>query len=92
MEKKNADGLLGKIIDTTFIFALVAGLATTFGTGAYMVSACVAELFGIQNTFLLVASLVFAIAMLFLASSYVGIDKGLQKKLQILILIMQLAL
>jgi len=77
--EKHADGLVGRIIDTVFIFALVAGLATTFGTGAYMVSACVSEVLGIQNSFTLVASLVFAIAILFLASSYVGIDKGLQK-------------
>ncbi|PIC63474.1 choline transporter [Sporosarcina sp. P13] len=77
--EKHTNGLLGKIVDISFIFTVVIGLACTFGTGVYMVSDGWAQILNIQNTIVLTIIIVSIISLVFITSSYLGLDKGLSK-------------
>ena len=43
------DGVCGKIIDLTAIFALIAGTATTFSLATPLLSAAIGRIFGISS-------------------------------------------
>lgn len=45
---KNADGLLGRVIDMFALFALLAGTATTFSVATPLMASIVVKLFGIE--------------------------------------------
>ena len=48
--KSKTDGPIGKAIDLTFMFGIIAGTATSMGFGTPMVSAGLAKLFGIADS------------------------------------------
>lgn len=47
--KDKVDGIIGRLIDLTFMFGIIAGTATSMGFGTPMVSAGIAKLFGIND-------------------------------------------
>ena len=71
--------VVGKIIDTIFIFSCVGAMGITLGLSVPMVTEGIAELLGVQSSFGMNVSLMLAITALFTVSSYVGIEKGMAK-------------
>ncbi len=77
--KKAADGLIGKVIDILFMFGLIGGVGTSMGLGTPMLSAGIAELFGVARGFFLDVIVVIIWAIIFGASVYSGLEKGIKR-------------
>lgn len=69
---------LGRIVDFVFIIALVGGTGTSLGLATPMLAACVAELFGIEQTALLEYAVVLLAVALFAYSVFRGLNKGIK--------------
>ncbi|WP_211878308.1 BCCT family transporter [Pseudarthrobacter albicanus] len=77
--KVKAAGIGGRVIDLLFLFGTFGGLILTVTVTVNTVSAGVAGLMGIQNAFWLKAIILTLSTVVFGLSSFIGIDKGLQK-------------
>lgn len=77
--EKAVKGLFGKIVDFIFIFAAVGSICITAGVAASTIASVVAQLCGIENSFILTAGVLLGIAVLYSLSSLVGIEKGMRK-------------
>lgn len=69
---------LGRIVDFIFIIALVGGTGTSLGLATPMIAACVAKLFGIEQTRWLEYVVVFMAVALFAFSVFRGLNKGIK--------------
>lgn len=69
---------LGRIVDFIFIIALVGGTGTSLGLATPMIAACVAKLFGIDQTRLLEYAVVLLAVALFAYSVFRGLTKGIK--------------
>ena len=72
------DGLDGRIVDFVFIIALVGGTGTSLGLATPMLAACIASLFGIEQTLWLEYAVVLAAVALFAYSVFRGLNKGIK--------------
>ncbi len=72
-------GPLGKIINIIFIFGILGGLTISYGTGIPMLANNLANLFGVSENFIVYAILVLVITVVFGSSTYIGLEKGMQK-------------
>ncbi|WP_432663306.1 BCCT family transporter [Wukongibacter baidiensis] len=79
MGEKAVRGLFGKVVDFIFIFAAVGSISITAGSSASTISAAIADLTGIPHTFTLTTSVLIGVALLYSASSFVGIEKGMRR-------------
>lgn len=77
--KRGVKGIAGRTIDTIFNICIVLGLACTFGTGTYMLSDGWANIFHVKNSVMISVIVIFAVALLFVSSSYLGLDKGMAR-------------
>lgn len=77
--EKHARGSFGKFVDFIFIFAAVGSICITAGTAASTIAAAIASLFGISNSFALSLTVLLGVAILYSASSLLGIEKGMRK-------------
>ncbi|MFC1503321.1 BCCT family transporter [Pseudomonadota bacterium] len=71
--------VVGKIIDTIFIFSCVGAMGITLGLSVPMVTEGLAYLFGVESSFAMNVGLMLFITAIFSISSYVGIEKGMAK-------------
>ncbi len=71
--------VIGKIIDTIFIFSCVGAMGITLGLSVPMVTEGIAYLLGVENSFAMNVGLMLFITALFSVSSYVGIEKGMAR-------------
>jgi betaine/carnitine transporter, BCCT family len=76
---KLADGPVGTMIDVLFMFSLLGGAGTTLGLGTPMISAGITEITGIQGSFGLDLTVLFVCTVIFAASAYSGLKKGIKK-------------
>jgi BCCT family betaine/carnitine transporter len=76
---KHADGWLGKLIDILVIWSLVGGLGTSLGLGVPMMSAVIGEIFGIEQGLFLSIIIITIWTILYCASAYMGLYKGIRK-------------
>lgn len=76
---KYADGWLAKLIDVLVIWSLVGGLGTSLGLGVPMMSAVIGEILGIQQSLGLNVVIVISITIIYSASAYLGLQKGIKK-------------
>ncbi|QQE74957.1 BCCT family transporter [Brevibacillus composti] len=76
---KHADGWLGKVIDILVIWSLVGGLGTSLGLGVPMISSVIGEVFGIEQGLFLSIIIIVIWTILYCASAYMGLYKGIQK-------------
>ncbi len=72
-------GPFGKVVDFIFIFAAVGSISITAGTSASTISTTFANLVGIPATFTLTTMVLIGVALLYSASSFVGIEKGMRR-------------
>lgn len=76
---KYSEGWVGKLIDVLVIWSLVGGLGTSLGLGVPMVSAVVANIFGLQQTIVLDTIIVVLITIIYSSSAYLGLHKGIRR-------------
>ncbi len=69
----------GKVIDAIALFALVAGMASSLGTGVLMLSGGLESVLGLPNNKTVIAILCAAIVITFVASAVSGLQKGIAK-------------
>ena len=72
-------GLFGRVVDFIFIFSAVGSICITAGTSASTIAAAVASLLGIPYTFSLSVMVLLGVAVLYSASSLLGIEKGMRR-------------
>ena len=77
--EKAVRGVFGKVVDFLFIFAAVGSISITAGTSASTISATLADLIGINQSFTLTTMVLVGVALLYSASSFVGIEKGMRR-------------
>ena len=70
----HVDGVIGKIVDLTAVFALIAGTATTFSLATPLLSQTVAKLFGIGNNNILTIAILLVVCLIYSVCAYLGID------------------
>ena len=75
---KRVDGILGKLIDLTAVFALLAGTATTFSLATPLLSMALSRVFGIEESNLLTISILVVICVVYTMAVYFGM-KGVAK-------------
>lgn len=73
-----AAGLPGKIIDIAFILGMLGGVGTSVGLSTPLISAGIAELFDLERTFILDATVIVIWSALFGFSVYSGLKKGIK--------------
>ena len=76
---KHADGVVGKTIDILFMVGLLGSTGTSMGLGTPMITAGVASLFEIPDTFALKLVVIFFCAIIFSISVYLGLGKGIKR-------------
>lgn len=76
--EKAAKGVVGKIIEITFVFGILGGHGTTLALGVPMLSATFSVLTGIPMSFFMEVIMILAVTFIFVASSWVGLEKGLK--------------
>ncbi len=76
---KYADGRIAKLIDVLVIWSLVGGLGTSLGLGVPMVSAVVGSIFGLDQSLMLDTIIVVSITIIYSASAYMGLHKGIKR-------------
>lgn len=72
-------GPLGKIINIIFIFGILGGLTISYGTGVPMLANNLANILGTSETFIVYAIFILVITATFASSTYIGLEKGMQK-------------
>lgn len=75
---KRVDGIVGKLIDLTAVFALLAGTATTFSLATPLLSMAVSRVFGIGESSLLTIALLVLICVVYTLAVYFGM-KGVAR-------------
>ncbi len=74
----HVDGFLGKLIDLTAVFALLAGTATTFSLATPLLSATISQVFGLTQNHLLTIFILMIICITYTVTVYFGM-KGVSK-------------
>ncbi|HEY5642704.1 MAG TPA: BCCT family transporter [Woeseiaceae bacterium] len=72
-------GVIARSIDFLFMLALLGGAASSLGFSTPMIAACVAWLLGVEPTFGLEAAIVGVCVVLFAASVWLGLEKGIKR-------------
>jgi glycine betaine transporter len=75
---KYAQGFLGQAIDILAIIATAIGVATSLGFGTLQISSGLHKVFGLDNGLSLQLSVIAVAAVLYLASSLSGLDRGVK--------------
>lgn len=75
-EKMN--GPLGVLIDVLAVFATVFGVATSLGFGAVQINGGLSHLFGVEVGFEAQFFIILIVTILFLASAWSGLSKGIK--------------
>ena len=75
---KRVDGILGRVIDLTAIFALIAGTATTFSLATPLLSQAVGKVFGLPTGVGLTIAILLVIAAVYTITVLAGM-KGVAK-------------
>ncbi|AQU78151.1 MULTISPECIES: BCCT family transporter [Planococcus] len=71
-------GPLGKMIDVLAVFATVIGVASTLGFGSAQINEGISFLFGTPNTFTFQVLILAVATVLFIASAWSGIGRGIK--------------
>lgn len=76
--ERNANGLLGSIVNVLAVFATVFGVATSLGLGAMQINSGLQYVFGIPYGNFPMILIIVIVTILFILSSVSGIDKGIK--------------
>ena len=76
--EKQANGLLGSIVDVLAVFATVFGVATSLGLGVMQINSGLHYVFGIPYHHIVMLVIIAVTTVLFISSSVAGIDRGIK--------------
>lgn len=76
--KKHTNGVLGKTIDLLFMLGLLGASGTTLGISIPMIAAGVHKITGIEHTYMLDIFILLICTIIFSASVYSGLRKGIK--------------
>ena len=76
---KRAFGLGGQLVDAVALFALVAGMAASLGTGMLVLGGGIESVTGITNTKTVMAMVTAAIVSTFVVSAISGLQRGIAR-------------
>ncbi|MBS7663273.1 BCCT family transporter [Pseudomonas lalucatii] len=76
--EKNANGVIGKVIDITVLFGLLGATATTLASGTPMLAEAVSRMFGVAHTFGVDVAVVCVWTAIFISSVVLGLKKGIK--------------
>ncbi|UTV30704.1 BCCT family transporter [Photobacterium atrarenae] len=79
MKNPTAAKCIGRTIDILYPIAIVFSLIIVLALGVPIISAAVSLLLGIEDTLMLKVSMIAIVAALLTLSSFLGIEKGMQK-------------
>lgn len=71
---KKVDGVWGRLIDLTAVFALLAGTATTFSLATPLLSLALSHVFGLQESRLLTIGILIIICVIYTMAVYFGMQ------------------
>jgi BCCT family betaine/carnitine transporter len=77
--KGKEQGPFARVIDLFFMIALIGGAASSLGFSTPMIAACLAWLFGVEPGFNLEMAVVVLCVLLFAASVWLGLRKGIKR-------------
>lgn len=72
------EGPIGTIVDVLSVFATIVGVAVSLGMGALQINGGLNYLFGVPNTTWVQAIIIVIVTILFIASAWSGLSKGIQ--------------
>jgi len=72
------NGPWGVLVDVFAVFATVVGVATTLGFGAIQINGGLSYIFGIPNEYWVQVVIIAVVTVLFLASAWSGLSKGIK--------------
>ena len=72
------EGPIGTIIDVLSVFATVVGVAVSLGMGALQINGGLNYLFGVPNNVWVQSIIIVVVTILFIASAWSGLSKGIQ--------------
>jgi glycine betaine transporter len=72
------NGTTGKVVDVISVVATVIGVATTLGFGAVQINGGLSYLYGLPTSFLTQLIIVLIVTVLFMASAWSGLGKGIK--------------
>jgi len=72
-------GPVGRLVDLMFLLCMFGALTISLVLTAVTFTNILSQLTGIPNTFMTKVVIIFAVSILFALSSYVGMDKGMQR-------------
>ena len=79
---RQANGMLGRIIDLLFVIGLVGACSTGIGLAVPLIGMCVTELFGLDRAawgFSLDLIVIFVVTVIFATSVWFGLEKGIRR-------------
>ena len=79
---KQANGLLGRVIDLLFVIGLVGACSTGIGLAVPLIGMCVTELFGLDREawgFTLDLIVIFVVTVIFASSVWMGLERGIKR-------------
>ncbi len=76
--EKNANGVMGKVIEIIFIFGILGGHSTTLAFGVPMLCNNLAALIGVPVSFGMQVGMMLFVTLIFIVSSWIGLEKGLK--------------
>ena len=74
-----ATGPVGRVVDLMFLLCMFGALTISLVLTAVTFTNILSQLTGIPNTFMTKVIIILAVSVLFALSSYVGMDKGMQR-------------
>lgn len=69
----------GRIIDMTYMIGLVGACSTGIGLAVPLIAASLGWMFGVEDTFALKAVVISVVTLVFVASVWVGLEKGIKR-------------
>lgn len=75
---RNAKGTLGKLVDILALFATMAGVVTSLGLGVLQINAGLNYLFGVPVDLIVQIAIILIIAVIFIGSAVIGIERGIK--------------
>ncbi|MFW2029671.1 BCCT family transporter, partial [Acinetobacter baumannii] len=72
-------GVVGRLVDLMFLLSMFGALTISLVLTAVTFTNILSQLTGIPNTFMTKVIIILAVSVLFALSSYVGMDKGMQR-------------
>lgn len=75
---QRAFGPIGKVVNIIAIFAVISGISTSLGLGVKQIGAGFDYVYGIENTVTNQIALILILTVMFIASAYSGIQRGIK--------------